>query len=64
MTTSITLRLDDAVIRKAKKTAGTKGISLVAHGRGIPQVHWGAGAARGEGITGPVRGIGRALGHA
>jgi Family of unknown function (DUF6364) len=28
MTTSITLRLDDAVIRKAKKTARTKGVSL------------------------------------
>lgn len=28
MTTKLTLRLDDAVIRKAKKTASTKGISL------------------------------------
>jgi hypothetical protein len=28
MTTKLTLRLDDAVIRKAKKTASTKGVSL------------------------------------
>lgn len=28
MTTKLTLRLDDAVIRKAKKTASKKGVSL------------------------------------
>ena len=28
MTTKLTLRLDDTVIRKAKKTARTKGVSL------------------------------------
>ncbi len=28
MSTKLTLRLDDAVIRKAKKTARTKGVSL------------------------------------
>ncbi len=28
MATKLTLRLDDAVIRKAKKTARTKGVSL------------------------------------
>ena len=28
MTTKLTLRLDGAVIRKAKKTASTKGVSL------------------------------------
>jgi len=28
MSTKLTLRLDDAVIRKAKKTASSKGISL------------------------------------
>ena len=28
MSTKLTLRLDDSVIRKAKKTAGRKGVSL------------------------------------